>query len=166
MQIKNKEFVQHVNSLVSNNIAVELGLGTSSTIGAQLYKVLLYEPGGFFVPHKDTEKQAGMFGSLVITLPSTFSGGALVVHHQDMSHTFTVDNPSFTMSYVAFFADCKHEIQPVTSGHRLALVYNLISLDKGPLPSPTSNESVHAAAECIKKWKQTTSNPRVRSSLP
>lgn len=25
-------------------------------VQAELYKLLLYEPGGFFVPHRDTEK--------------------------------------------------------------------------------------------------------------
>lgn len=154
--------MQQINTLVSNTISIELGLGTSSTIGAQLYKVLLYEPGESVIPHRDTEKQVGMFGSLVVTLPSTFSGGALVVHHQDMSRTFTVDNPSFSMSYVAFFADCRHEIQPVTSGHRLVLVYDLISMDNGPLPSPASNNSVREAIACIKRWKR-SSDSRVRS---
>lgn len=152
--------MQHINALVSTTIAVELGLGLSATVGAQFYKLLLYEPGGFFVPHKDTEKTAGMFGSLVVTLPSTFAGGELIVHHQGMSKQFTVDNPSFSMSYVAFFADCKHEIMPVRSGYRLALVYNLVSLGLGPLPSPASNESVRSAIECIKKWKESTASGR------
>lgn len=41
----------------------------------QLYKLLLYEPGCFFTPHRDTEKNDGMFATLVLVLPSAHSGG-------------------------------------------------------------------------------------------
>ena len=35
-------------------------------VEARLYKMVLYEKGGFFKAHKDTEKEPGMFGSLVV----------------------------------------------------------------------------------------------------
>jgi hypothetical protein len=35
-------------------------------IQANLYTLLLYKTGGHFTPHQDTEKEAGMFGTLVI----------------------------------------------------------------------------------------------------
>ena len=35
-------------------------------VEARLYKMVLYEEGGFFKAHKDTEKEPGMFGSLVV----------------------------------------------------------------------------------------------------
>ncbi|CAN0450803.1 unnamed protein product, partial [Hapterophycus canaliculatus] len=40
-----------------------------------------YESGGHFRPHKDTEKEAGMFGTLVVQLPtaSGHEGGTLLV---------------------------------------------------------------------------------------
>ena len=31
-----------------------------------------------------------------------------------------------TLQYAAFFADCEHELSPVTAGMRLVLVYNLV----------------------------------------
>jgi hypothetical protein len=37
---------------------------------ADLYKLLAYDPGSFFVNHRDTEKVAGMFATLIIVLPS------------------------------------------------------------------------------------------------
>jgi hypothetical protein len=45
-------------------VASGLGRDPGST-RANLYKLLLYEPGGFFKPHRDTEKEQGMFGTLV-----------------------------------------------------------------------------------------------------
>src|SRR5262245_20032435 len=55
------------------------GLGCRrSAISAELYKLLIYDAGGFFVSHRDTEKTRGMFGTLVVVLPSSHSGGELV----------------------------------------------------------------------------------------
>jgi hypothetical protein len=47
-------------------VAELLGAEPART-GANLYKLLVYEKGGHFKPHKDTEKEkeAGMFGTLV-----------------------------------------------------------------------------------------------------
>jgi hypothetical protein len=53
------------------------GLEIESSIEASLYKLLVYEPGGFFAPHKDSEKVDRMFATLVICLPSKHTGGQL-----------------------------------------------------------------------------------------
>jgi hypothetical protein len=36
--------------------------------------------------------------------------------------------------WVAFYADCEHELEPVTSGYRVALVYNLIRKGSTAVP--------------------------------
>ena len=54
---------------------------SSITYTARLYKLLIYEQGGFFAPHRDSEKEDGMFGTLVVVLPSQYTGGSLVVEH-------------------------------------------------------------------------------------
>ena len=51
-------------------------------VEARLYKMVLYEEGGFFKAHKDTEKEPGMFGSLVVQLPAKHEHGKLVVRHR------------------------------------------------------------------------------------
>jgi len=41
---------------------VKKGLGLKDkTVDFSLYKLLIYEEGDFFLPHKDSEKEAGMF---------------------------------------------------------------------------------------------------------
>ena len=42
---------------------VQRELGLSSKIRGQLYKLLIYDQGSFFVPHRDTEKEERMFVS-------------------------------------------------------------------------------------------------------
>lgn len=49
---------------ICTKITAELGL--KSIPDCSLYKLLLYETGSFFKPHRDTEKEEGMFGTLVI----------------------------------------------------------------------------------------------------
>jgi hypothetical protein len=42
--------------------------------------MLLYKQGGHFKKHRDTEKEKGMFGTLIIQLPSIYTGGELMVY--------------------------------------------------------------------------------------
>jgi predicted 2-oxoglutarate/Fe(II)-dependent dioxygenase YbiX len=113
------------------------GLGVSDPIEAEFYKMLIYETGSFFVGHRDTEKAPGMFATLVIALPSACSGGELVVRHNDhsVSLDLRVDDPA-EAAFAAFYADCLHEVLPVTAGYRVTLVYNLLRRGEGKAPQP------------------------------
>jgi predicted 2-oxoglutarate/Fe(II)-dependent dioxygenase YbiX len=113
------------------------GLGVSDPIEAEFYKMLIYESGSFFVSHRDTEKAPGMFATLVIALPSSCSGGELVVRHKDRSVSLDLraDDPA-EVAFAAFYADCLHEVLPVTTGYRVTLVYNLLRRGKGQAPQP------------------------------
>jgi hypothetical protein len=115
------------------------GLGVSEPIAAELYKLLVYDQGSFFVCHRDTEKAPGMFATLVIVLPSVSTGGELVVRHKGREARIDLrcEEPS-EASFAAFYADCVHEVLPVTAGCRLNLVYNLRRRGKGPTPKPPS----------------------------
>jgi hypothetical protein len=65
------------------------GLGVKTNdIRAELYKMLLYEKGAMFKPHADSEKVNGMFGTLVISLPSAHFGGSVVLSHNGKQHEF------------------------------------------------------------------------------
>lgn len=101
-------------------------------VSAQLYKLLLYEPGAFFKPHQDTEKVPGMFGTLVVSLPSLHQGGGLVLCHNEETIGFKTSNFSeFGSSYAAWYSNVTHEVKPVVSGYRLVLTYNLVRLKNG-----------------------------------
>jgi hypothetical protein len=45
------------------------GLNVASGFRAELHNLLVYEPGGHFKPHRDSEKVPGMFGTLVVNTP-------------------------------------------------------------------------------------------------
>eukprot|EP01034_Spumella_vulgaris_P032944 gene32944-40665_t len=89
--------------------------------------MLLYEEGGHFKTHRDTEKEPGMFGSLLIQLPAEHEGGCLVVEHSGKTKRFEFSKDSGDKAfYSSFYADCEHMLEPVTQGLRLVLAFNLV----------------------------------------
>jgi hypothetical protein len=107
-------------------------------IGTTLYKMLIYETGGHFAPHRDTEKEIGMFGTLIIQLPTSegFMGGELTVKHEGGSKTIdlSIDNDD-NFQAIAFYSDCEHQLHPITNGRRVCLIYNLVAF-------PTENTNI------------------------
>lgn len=149
-----------MNKAISN-IKTDLGL-EGYTVAAHLYKLLIYEEGGFFLPHKDSEKEKGMFGTLIIGLPSQHTGGELVIRFEGAEEVadFAKKTASHTINYAAFYADCDHEVKPLSSGYRVCLAYNLIQEKAGKKIEPQSLQH-HAArlAEIFVKH-QAKKNPQ------
>jgi hypothetical protein len=118
---------QHILSTVTD------GLGcTGMKVTAEFYKLLIYEEGGFFLPHRDTEKTDGMFATLTIVLPSVHRGGELVIRHTGREVTVDLsDAETCELSFAAFYADCEHAIKPITQGSRVCLTYNLLQRRTG-----------------------------------
>ena len=114
-------------------------------VRAELYKMNIYTaPSGCFKAHVDTPRGGEMFGSLVVCLPSQFSGGALVTRHngQEIAYDWssTCDDPLQKVQWAAFYSDVEHEILCVEGGHRVTLTYNLYRCD-GPLLQLSVNNS-------------------------
>lgn len=103
-----------------------------------LYKLLVYQEGDFFLPHRDGEKLDGMVATLVITLPSPHEGGELVVSHGGTTETIQaqVAAQGEDLSFAAFYADCQHEVKPLKQGYRVCLVYNLTLGTGKSMPGP------------------------------
>ena len=122
-------------------------------IKALPYKLVLYEKGGFFLPHRDTEKAPGMFATLVVQLPAEHKGGELVVQHNGEEKIFDFATKSAAkIFFAAFFADCRHELRPVTSGLRLCLIYNLVHSGSEPTPPADRKQAVDRITQAVKSW--------------
>jgi hypothetical protein len=69
-----------------------------------------------------------MFATIVIILPSKFTGGSLQLSHAGQK--VIVDTSTFKAEYfthvVGWYTDVYHAVTPVESGYRLALSYNLV----------------------------------------
>ncbi len=128
------------------------GLGVTGAVQAELYKLLVYDEGSFFVSHRDTEKAPGMFASLIVALPSSYTGGELLVRHRDREVRLELPCPEPSdVAFAAFYADCVHEVLPVTSGCRLTLVYNLLRKGKPPQP-PSYDAELAEATAALRRW--------------
>src|ERR1700736_647733 len=99
--------------------------------------MLGYDQGRILVWHRAAGKLPGMFSTLILALPSVSVGGELVVRNKDREARLDLrcEDPS-EVCFAAFYADCVHEVLPVTSGYRLVLVYNLVWHGRGGLPEP------------------------------
>ncbi len=139
----------------TRTIAERLGL-PSDRLEARLYKLLVYQRGGFFLPHRDSEKHDRMLASLVVVLPNRFAGGYLTVRHgvEKESLAFREAATGKSPCYAAFYADCEHEVKRIDSGVRLALTYNLV-LKPQPRKAKSADQPlapVDQLAESIDSW--------------
>ncbi|XP_066913948.1 uncharacterized protein [Clytia hemisphaerica] len=96
--------------------------------------LVLYVEGSYY---KQSTKDDKLCATLIVQLPSVFTGGDLVIYRGGKSETIQFDRKEsrYEMVYAAHYADCQHEVTPLTSGYRLALVYKLIQL-------PPSDEEI------------------------
>ncbi|MBS1177850.1 MAG: hypothetical protein H6R06_2262 [Proteobacteria bacterium] len=153
VRIAGKHWTAMLDSVVERAAA---GLGAGAGVVAELYKLLVYDEGSFFVTHRDTEKSPGMFATLIVALPSLHAGGELEVRHRGREARLDLRCTDFSeLAWAAFYADCVHEVLPITSGCRLVLVYNLRRLGKGRLPRPPSYEQETAAlGQLFRRWSE------------
>jgi hypothetical protein len=139
----------------TQTVAKQLGLPPEQ-LEARLYKLLVYEKGGFFLPHRDSEKQNRMLASLIVVLPNPFEGGSLIVRHGAAEQRLAFDEAAAGKSscFAAFYADCEHEIQRVTRGVRMALAYNLVLKPTRGKASPAAKPTapVDVLAGSIESW--------------
>ncbi|KAH0022252.1 hypothetical protein KCU78_g5824, partial [Aureobasidium melanogenum] len=136
------------------------GLGVKTNdVRAELYKMLLYEKGAMFKPHADSEKTKGMFGTLVISLPSAHFGGSVILSHNGKQHEFQTSYHE----YLAWYSNVTHEVLEVTSGCRWVLTYNLVQEQPGKSGSEVASRKLHAI---LADWKQQKVEAATASSAP
>ncbi len=151
VRIRGRHWARTLETILAR---VAEGLGVDAPVTAEFYKLLVYDEGGFFIGHRDTEKAPGMFATLVVALPSSFAGGELVVRHKGREVRLDLrgDDPA-EAAFAAFYADCVHEVLPVTSGCRLILVYNLVRRGRGRAPEPPDYTAEQArVTKLLRSW--------------
>jgi hypothetical protein len=98
-----------------------------------------------------------MFATVIILLPSAYTGGQVVVSHAATSKILDFSVKSlFSTVALAWYTDVKHEVKPIESGYRFALSYNLIhvappNIPRPRLPDTSSSEAL--LAQVLKKWR-------------
>lgn len=133
-----------------------LGLPSRARLRAELHALLVYGPDQFFKPHQDSEKDDEMVATLVVSLPSIHTGGELLVKHGAESRTFHPVSRD-RIGFVAFYADCVHEVRPVRTGRRVTATFNLL-VSQEPEPQSDPDQELadllreHFATPVTRRW--------------
>ena len=96
-----------------------------------------------------------MFATLVVVLPSEFTGGEIHLSHGGENIVFdNAEDSAFETTILAWYTDVTHEVKEITSGYRLALSYHLINTSPGiDLPHlPSDDSSLQHLREIFHKW--------------
>jgi hypothetical protein len=138
------EWNDAILKVILATVKEELGLPNAAGLTADLHSLLVYEPNQFFLAHQDSEKDDSMIGTLVVTLPSGYTGGELMV---GLGEEWKAYRGSKTvLSLVAFYADCRHEVLKVKSGYRITLTYNLLLYGDTSRPEGDAGTGTELAA--------------------
>ena len=161
-ECKNPKFNAAVQ-ILAKTASKTLGIHNEHVVAVP-YKLILYEPGSHFVEHRDTEKLEGMFGTLVVQLPSIYmvENGlpVLSVKHLENEYEYhfgaeeNCDAPlsATNIFYAANYADLRHTVNKIESGHRLILTYNL-TVSRGKQPRIPSYDNLHGELGCtLNQW--------------
>ena len=100
---------------------------------------LLILPAGSSFHHKPIKPTQNHLGSLMIGLPSLYKGGKVICYENDSEHpTFTKETSEFyEFDYITYLSEMNLEIEPITSGIRIYLIYPLILFQQSPSYSST-----------------------------
>jgi hypothetical protein len=128
-----------------DRIRRNLGLPAGYQLKAQLHNMLVYGPGQFFAPHQDSVRTDDMIGTLVVSLPSRFTGGVMSIEHHGAK--VRVGGSEKNLTFTAFYADCRHEVRPIKQGYRVVLTYNLIAEGSSTVAEAPTANLVHAIRE-------------------
>ncbi|KAI1074912.1 hypothetical protein F5B20DRAFT_561598 [Whalleya microplaca] len=94
-----------------------------------------------------------MIGTLVVCLPSKHDGGSIHLSHAGKKYVFDTGLGSgFDLTSLAWFADVTHEVQPLTSGYRLVLTYNIIHTGGLAMSAGLIGEQMNYLRSLITKW--------------
>lgn len=143
-------------------IKPELGV-EDYEISANLYKMLIYGEDDFFTKHRDSEKEPGMFGTLVVGLPSIHEGGEFIVNFENEKRcvSFVESTKDYKIPYIAFYADCEHEVKPITDGYRVCFTYNLVQNKSGKSPKvPQLSSVIKKITKILTKEASDTLTPK------
>lgn len=89
-------------------------------------------------------------GTLTLCLPSTFTGGDLVVRHNGRELAFKwADEVKDAVAWGFLYSDCEHEVLPVESGTRLTVAYDVFTTSVRPARNSSSDELASVLKESL-----------------
>jgi hypothetical protein len=93
---------------------------------------------------KNTLVNERMFASLIVSFPTHYDGGDMLLRHLEdeysvVSQNKLNDSSSACIAYAAYFCDVERTVSPIISGYYVSLKYNLYLRGPFVYPGPSSS---------------------------
>ena len=125
-------------------VAEEMGLDDAK-LDLVALKLLVYRPGGHFQAHADTEKTPGMVASAALVAPGAYRGGTLVIEHAGERLKVGAGG-ALRWRWAAWYADCRHRLEPVEDGVRIAMTFAVaVDAERALAPREARNHELRWA---------------------
>ncbi|KAM6492215.1 hypothetical protein JOM56_011939, partial [Amanita muscaria] len=131
-----------------------LGLPGGYEIRHKLHELVVYETP--WLTTNSIQEEDGMFATMLVVLPSQYTGGEITVSHGPISKV--IDDSTSCMTNIrvlSWYTDVKQKLKSITSGYRLVLSYSLIRRSlSGPEVMPTAANTSELARlhEILERW--------------
>ena len=122
---------EELRTKMLRTISTDMGLDDAQ-LRLEPLKLLIYREGGHFTTHADTEKTPGMVASAVLIMPGAYEGGALLLEHTGERVRIGTGGDAL-WRWAAWYADCRHCLERVESGIRMAMTFGVAIDPKKPL---------------------------------
>jgi len=127
----------------------------SGELDAELDQLLIYKETRGSNVDTETDDPGGVIATLAISLPTSGEGGDLYVTHKREEAVISMSACTTSkITFGAFYSQCSDYILPITSGHRICLIYKLsVRQEQNPTDSPRASRLIHQIADHLNQWK-------------
>jgi len=143
IKLQNPQFNESLGNLL-DTVAYKLGVNPGH-LSARPKKLMYMEKGGCINKRRDDDEDGNVLGSLIIQLPSQFTGGELTIYNSSVEDDKDEELFKFTLGagaeatyschFACYFSDCEYEMAKLRSGSRLLLCYSLRYNEVDPMPT-------------------------------
>ncbi|KAJ3497068.1 hypothetical protein NLJ89_g10399 [Agrocybe chaxingu] len=163
----NGEWTQWVDGTICREVWTALGVQQHHNSMTKLVlRCVVLSKGPHTLSTESSQRPEGTFATAVIFLPSQHTGGQVNLSHSSVTKSFDDAPKSITSTtLLTWYNAVQQQVQPIESGYRLALVYNVVQPPVAgvPLPSlPDMSGPVIALRNALKGWE----DGRYESSEP
>ncbi|RSL56074.1 hypothetical protein CEP51_014459 [Fusarium floridanum] len=137
------------------------------TVRVEIEKMVIYEKGATYKSHTDIEKRQGVFGTVMISLPSKHEGGIMTFEYCGQKPRRYKSHLK-TQSFATWYTGVSHKLAPITSGYRWVLVLKLIDNRNALNHVPTGlmfPDEIQGVKRALERWLELGPESRLKKCL-
>ncbi|RSL55050.1 hypothetical protein CEP53_007247 [Fusarium sp. AF-6] len=137
------------------------------TVRVEIEKMAIYEKGATYKSHTDIEKRQGVFGTVMISLPSKHEGGVMTFEYCGQKPRRYKSHLK-TQSFATWYTGVSHKLAPITSSYRWVLVLKLIDNRNALNHVPTGlmfPDEIQTVKRALERWLELGRESRLKKCL-